>query len=332
MKDYRFSGRSCTLAVTIVLASGCASQALKPTGKTLVTSSVERKCGPASAFKDINSSSERYDEENTALLISEVSALSPAMLDIANIIGVTKSFEGRHLRDVENPQPEPDKRIQRLQVREQLTIRILQALLAIKSVAAEADCEEERADDVADRLQDSQELQSTQFTVLSLLGSGLGGALSGGLSLGAQATWSAIAGIIAGVTEATFGTMALSNSLTHKFRHERNILKEIWDGPKQSKLFPRSVWQFLNRPLPEDVSHRSLRETLIARWRHDGRLGENSVEEQHRIELFFGVGGLYTASELRDRAAMLDMVESDVNLMSHDLEHFLDELLSHSVL
>jgi hypothetical protein len=205
-------------------------------------------------------------------------------------------------------------------------------LLAIKSVAAEADCEEERADDVADRLQDSQELQSTQFTVLSLLGSGLGGALSGGLSLGAQAIWSAIAGIIAGVTEATFGTMALSNSLTHKFRHERNILKEIWDGPKQSKLFPRSVWQFLNRPLPEDVSHRSLRETLIARWRHDGRLGENSVEEQHRIELFFGVGGLYTASELRDRAAMLDMVESDVNLMSHDLEHFLDELLSHSVL
>ncbi|BBL60865.1 hypothetical protein MKFW12EY_44780 (plasmid) [Methylomonas koyamae] len=284
-------------------------------------------------FKELNSSSERYDEENTALLISELSALSPAMLDIANIIGVTKSFEGLHLRDVRNPQPESDKRIQQLQVREQLTIRILQALLAVKSAAAEADCEEERAADVADRLQDSQEFQSTQFTVLSLLGSGLGGALSGGLSLGAQATWSAIAGIIAGITEATFGTMALSNSLTLEFNHERNILKEIWDGPKQSKLFPRSVWRFLNRPLPDDVSHRSLRETLIARWQRDGRLGEaNSIAEQHRIELFFGAGGLYTANELRDRAAMLDMVESDVNLMSHDLEHFLDELLSHSVL
>ncbi|WP_020562077.1 hypothetical protein [Methylosarcina fibrata] len=332
MKDRRFSGLSCALAATIVLAFGCASQAPKPTGETLIAHSVDRKCGPASEFKDI-SGSERYDEENPALSLTEVSALSPATLDIANIIGVTKSVEDRHLQDGENPQREPDKRIQRLQVREQLAIRILQALLAVKSAAAEADCEEERAADAADRLQDRQELQSTQFTVLSLLGSGLGGALSGGLSLGAQAAWSAIAGIIAGVTEAAFGTMALSNSLTHEFSHERNILKEIWDGPKQSRLFPRSVWRFLNRPLPEDSSHRSLRETLIARWRHDGRLGEaNLVEEQHRIELFFGAGGLYSAGELRDRAVMLDMVESDVNLMSHDLEYILDELLSHSIL
>jgi hypothetical protein len=61
----------------------------------------------------------------------------------------------------------------------------------------------------------------------------------------------------------------------------------------------------------------------------DGRLGEPGSEtERHRIALFFGGGGAYTADELRDRAVMLDMVESDVNLMSHDLEHLLQELLS----
>lgn len=332
MKDYRFLRLPCTLAMTIVLACGCASQTPKLTGETLSTHSVERNCGPVSVFKQV-SRSEQYDDENHELFAPEASDLSLATVRIANIIGVTKLIERHHLLAVENQELELDQRIQLLQFREQLTIRILQALLAVKSAAAEADCEEARATAVANRLQDRQQLQSTQFTVLSLLASGLGGVLSGGLSLGAQATLPVIVDIIAGVAESAFGAMALSDSLSHELSHERNILKDIWDGPKQSKLFPRSVWRFLNQPLQEDPSHRSLRETLIARWRRDGHLGEaNSKDEKHRIELFFGVGGLYTESELRDRAEMLDMLEADINLMSHDLEHFLDEILSHSAL
>lgn len=72
-----------------------------------------------------------------------------------------------------------------------------------------------------------------------------------------------------------------------------------------------------------------MRETLISRWRQHGRLGEpGSDTEQRRIALFFGEGGLYEIEELRARAAMLDLLEADVNLMSQDLERLLQEILA----
>jgi hypothetical protein len=209
----------------------------------------------------------------------------------------------------------------------QLSTRLLLALLEVKSAAAEADCEEERADDLADRLQEIQEERVRRLTIFSLLGSGLGGIVSGGLAWAAQGTAAAIVGIAEGTTEATFGSLALFEDIRHDFRHDRNLLKEVWEAPHGPQLMPGSVWRFLNRPLRDAPDRRSLRETLIARWRRDGRLGEpGSEDERHRIALFFGNGGLYTIKDLRDRAVMLDMLESDINLMSHDLEEFLEEV------
>ncbi|MFO1418844.1 MAG: hypothetical protein U1E83_09270 [Methylotetracoccus sp.] len=256
-------------------------------------------------------------------------SLSPRVREIAEIIGVDgNSGEVRAPKRMESPESARDA-IRYLQVRQQAYMRILLALLDVKSAAAEADCEETRADDVADRLQEEQDERSKRFTILSLLGSGLGGILSGGLSLAAQATAAGVVGIVAGTSEATFGALALSSDIQFELRHERNLLKEIWEAPARPRLFPMSVWRFMNRPLADDPAHRSLRETLIARWRKDGRLGEaGSNTERHRIALFFSRGGAYTIDELRDRAVMLDMVESDVNLMSHDLEHLLLELLA----
>jgi hypothetical protein len=84
----------------------------------------------------------------------------------------------------------------------------------------------------------------------------------------------------------------------------------------------------LTRPLREDPQHYSLRESLILRWRQDGRLGEaGSERERRRVALFFGDGGSYDIEDLRARAAMLDLLESDINLMSQDLERLLEEIL-----
>lgn len=213
-------------------------------------------------------------------------------------------------------------------MREQLTDRVLLALLTVKSAAAEADCEEERAADLADRLQEELDHKVQTLTLLSLVGGGLGGLLSGGLALGAQATASAVAGIAAGATESGFGFGALFAGSEQEFRHPRNLLAEVWHAPLRPRLLPEMVWRFLNRPLVGDRDRRSLRQTLVEQWRRDGRLGPpGSVEEQRRIALFFGSGGNYRSEELRDRAAMLDMLEADINLMSHDLEYFLQQLL-----
>lgn len=85
----------------------------------------------------------------------------------------------------------------------------------------------------------------------------------------------------------------------------------------------------MTRPLPEDPDQYSLRESLIMRWRQDGRLGEAGSElEQRRTKLFFGEGGSYSIDDLRDRAAMLELLKTDVNLMNQDLERLMEEILS----
>lgn len=154
------------------------------------------------------------------------------------------------------------------------------------------------------------------------------GIVAGSLSLALEETASAIAALIGGTVATGFGSAAFFDTTEEEFRHDRNILQEVWKCPEEPLLFPVSVWRFLNRPLTEDAE-RSLRETLIARWREDGRLGEpGSDTEQRRIALFFGEGGTYTVEDLRARAAMVDRLEADVNLMSQHLERRLQEVLT----
>jgi len=83
--------------------------------------------------------------------------------------------------------------------------------------------------------------------------------------------------------------------------------------------------------LEEDPST-TLRTVIIARWRHDDRLGvPGSALEKRRIALLFGEGGDYTEGDLRTRAQMLNLLESQVSLTSQYLEQFLRELLSQPI-
>jgi len=169
----------------------------------------------------------------------------------------------------------------------------------------------------------------TRLTVFSLVVAGLGAIFSGALSLEAQGVAADAVTIGSGAAEIALGSAALFGEARHELRHERNILREVWEGPEQSRLLPVLVWRFLTHPSGDDRTHRSLRESLIARWRDDGRLGKpGSEEERHRIALFFGNGGTYTMDELRDLEAMLALLEADINLMSHDLEELLKEVLA----
>jgi hypothetical protein len=141
--------------------------------------------------------------------------------------------------------------------------------------------------------------------------------LAGVLTLSGRKTVAVAFAISGGLLATALGTTALFTGGEHDFRHDRNLLKEVWEGPTQSTLIPMPVWQFLNRPLSDDRDPSSLRNTLIARWREDGRIGQpGSKLEQRRIALLFGDGGVYHIDDLRARAAMLDLFEADVNLMS----------------
>jgi hypothetical protein len=91
------------------------------------------------------------------------------------------------------------------------------------------------------------------------------GIVSGGLSLALEATASAATAILGGTVATGFGLAAFFDDTHYEFRHPRNILKEVWEGPEEPALIPKSVWRHLNRPLLDDPDRQSLRETLIAR-------------------------------------------------------------------
>lgn len=318
-----------------VLASGCATESRRPDA-LLHSGAIERRCGPESGFQQTGlpiSSGQQSSQEKTGIGAADLSAgrFSLQSQDIADSIGAKDLLTQMAALEAEAARNVPDSAIRSLLVRQQLSDRILLALLDVKSAAAEANCEEKRADQLADQLQEKRDARARRLTIFGILGGGVVGILSGGLAAADPSSMAGgLAAIAAGVVASAFGAAALFDDPRYDFQHGRNLLREVWEGPDQPALFPMSVWRFLNRPLRDDPGQRSLRKTLIARWHQDGRLGEaGSDTERRRVALFFGRGGAYEIEDLRARAAMMDLLEAEVDLMSHDLERLMQEALFH---
>lgn len=320
-----------TPLLLMVLASGCATEGSRP-DQLLHSGSIERRCGPLASVQPrvVQGSSPgqpRTEGDGDATGVS-ARRFTPQAHDIAEIIGAEDllmqlaALEAEATPTIERPS------LRRLQVQQQLSNRILLAFLDVARTAAEADCEEERADQLADRLQEVRDKRIRRQTLIAIVGDAMIGIVAGGLSLALEETASAATAILGGTVATGFGLAAFFDQSRYEFRHARNILREVWEGPESPTFIPPSVWRHLNRPLSDDPAGRSLRESLIARWRQDGRFGEaGSTTEQRRIALFFGEGGSYEIEDLRARAAMLDLLEADINLMSQDLERLMQEVL-----
>ncbi|MDF0665502.1 MAG: hypothetical protein P0119_05415 [Nitrospira sp.] len=314
----------------LFLSSGCAIGQVP----LVHPEAVERRCGPVSLVQRVTDQHLFRLPADRAILPGDPDVLagrfSPQSQSIAERIGVkhllvrAAVLEGNTDRDVATA-------VERLHVQQQISNRIALALLDVARTAAEADCEEKRADQLAEVLGEERDKHIRRLLLISIVGDAMIGIVAGGLNLAVMETAAAAAEIFGGAVATWFGvaSLSLSDEARHDFRHRRNLLQEVWTGPKESALIPPSVWRHMTRPLPEDPENYSLRESLIRRWRQDGRLGEAGSEpEQRRIDLYFGEGGSYSIGDLRDRAAMLELLKTDVNLMSQDLERLMEEILS----
>ncbi|HZS12345.1 MAG TPA: hypothetical protein VFA38_08845 [Nitrospirales bacterium] len=215
-----------------------------------------------------------------------------------------------------------------LLVRQEITERVLLTMFEVGSTIAEITCERDRTDQVADQLDELDAGRVKKLTLASVLAGGVTSIVSGGIGLAAGSSVANNAVNVAGGALATlFGGTALFVSSKERFNHERNLLKEIWDDPPQTRVFPEFVWRFLHRKF--DHHAMTLREEIVAAWRQQGRLGDaNSDGEHQRAELFFGQGGDYTASDLRARASMLETLEASVRLITEQLEGFVRDVVA----
>jgi len=215
--------------------------------------------------------------------------------------------------------------IEFLELRQQLTDRILLAAFEVSSGVAEVVCERDRADQVAHRLDEIDTSRIRGLTLASIVLGGVAAIVSGGIGLAGGATTASDAVEVAGgVFSTMFGVTALFTKSKQEFTHDRNVLSELWNDPPTSPLFSPSIWRFLHRPHKEG---KTPREELVAAWRHEGRLGKpGSTHEEKRIVLLLGQGGSYHSTELHARASMLEELEATIQLMHQELELFVREI------
>ncbi len=253
--------------------------------------------------------------------------LSPTSRQMAEVIQVQHLVSQIPILEKQVSQEDADARIRLIELRQALSDQILVALFDAFGVAAELECEKGRADSLASGMEEKQNDIQQRRTVIALLSDATAGLLSGIFLFGGSDVLAGGADIIGNLLQGTFGWAALGGQQQYELRLARNHLKEVWEGPESSTLFPDSVWRFLNSPLTEGRID-SRRKVLVQEWKT--RLGGmDSKKELLRKELFFGQGGTFSGTQLRQRAEMLDRVKASVRLMGKDLNLLLRESLGH---
>lgn len=255
-----------------------------------------------------------------------VPGFSPDATETADTIGALEALHRFAAMDT-NASQGADADLRRLRLRQAITDRILLAMLDVSSSLAEVTCEGQRGNELRDRLQRIEDRQAQRLTLATIMVGALTAVTSGGLSL-AGAAGGDLAGIIGGTAEAGVATTLLFGGAAGELRTERNLLRDVWEGPDQSSLFPATVWRFLTRSRGNNPS---IAERLRADWQAGERLGSaGSREERERIGLLFGPGGAYTVEDLELRDATVDLLRASLSLMSQDLRGLLEEVLQRS--
>lgn len=324
VKDNHPVSLTCPIvAILALLTYGCATT-LPPVKATY---SFDRRCTPVgSSLKTIQVSKvdpaplkeETTTNGDAAKLYSSIAIHIAEIMDELPLLNRLARLESESTNSTE---------IDR--ARRKMTTRIQLATMEVSSLVAEIECEVQRVDEVQDRLKQAQTKRTTFQTILAVVFGGVTNVITGGLGLATGAGDTAhIVTVLGGTMEVLFGTSANFVKVRQEFSHPRNHLEALKHGSKSHEYFPPRVWRFLTQPDIRDLEGHSLRDVLLQAWREEGRLGEaGSRREQERESLIFSQGGVYDADDLHIREAMLQQLESSIQLMHQDLETLLREVL-----
>lgn len=308
-----------------LLLSGC-SRLLQPTdhGKTI---GFESRCNPPSVYRGLSLATlDGPIGESGAVMedLPEPSGFSDRALDAAYAIQALPLLSELHSLE-QNTEVE---RTTLLSLRERLIGRILLGIEEVNSLTAEIECQADRANQVADRLQDEHSNRVRYETLGAIVLAGVAAVVSGGAVLAGLTALEAGAAIGGGTVAAGLAMLPLYAETHQEYRHPRNLLREVWEGPHTSRLFPPSVWRYLTRHGKAELTGHTYREELIKSWRQEGELGKPGSEIEHkRIALIFSDGGVYELQDLRVQASMLNLLAGMVKLMHQDLEMLIRQVL-----
>lgn len=254
--------------------------------------------------------------------------LSPTSVKLAKLLGLEDAlYDLTALQRDHADNAKGSSALLLLWRQQQIMDRISLASFDVISTVTEVDCEEARADHVADGLTELRQDKQERGLFLALVGDALIGVVAGALSLAGKATAASANAILGGVLATGIGGAAtIFLEVNHDFYHPRNHLAELWQPMDSSLLFPDSVWRYLTTPRP--LLDETIRDELIARWMNEGRFGNPDEEGERRQALQLGAGGRYDIRSLRIRAEMLNHLKSAVLQMGQDLNVLMYEIMA----
>jgi hypothetical protein len=322
-----------TWFLLVALLPGCASGLNITAGNGDDEEVTESHCEPATGLMEelatVSGGGEAYRVDTTAgysgAASVELLPFSSRAQQVATIIGVRALLAEFHLLEEEMARGLEGASLRFLTVRQELSDRLLLSLFEANSIAAELECEKARTEDIASRLEDIRNDIQQRRTIMAILADSISGVFAGTFLLLGSDILSGLIDLSGSFAALGFGVAALGGDQAYELKHGRNLMADIWYGSESGRQFPTPVWRYLNWPVRE-ASKRSRRDNIIGSWR--ARLGKpGSKQEQRRIGLFFGVGGIYRINELRHRGEMLGLLKTHVNLMTQDLNLLFRETL-----
>jgi len=256
-------------------------------------------------------------------------ALTPALLAryprrnllTANAAGILPLLKELLVLEEAARRQQPAAELAVLRQRQRIAAQLALVSTTVASVAAELDCEGERADQVAGYLSEQDNRRTQRLNVLSI---SIGAASGIGTTVIENQPAQYAFGIGGGLLAAGLGLLTLTGGHSAEFMHPRNLLADVWAEKPASELFPPSVWYMLTEPAFSNSGQTALAHNTRQRWEHYGQLAHpESKKGQQLTALLFGPGGQYSADELTVRANMLNELQSAVRLLNQELQGLL---------
>lgn len=193
--------------------------------------------------------------------------------------------------------------------------RLIMASAEIEGIAAELDCEGERADQLANYLDGLNRKRNTVLTGASVI---LGAAVTvAAVAVSNNDTQDAVS-LSGGLAAAGLGALLLDTSGKEiKLDLSRNILSDIWFQPLHSEIYSPFTWYVLNEKSFSNSHTVSLIESIKKRWI---TFELNNKTPDKMVSLYFKQGGLYNADRLHTRASMLNQLQSTIRSIHQDMQ------------
>ncbi len=193
--------------------------------------------------------------------------------------------------------------------------RMLMASAEIEGIAAELDCEGERADQLANYLDGINQKRNTVLTGASVI---LGAVITvAAVAVSNDDTQDAIS-VSGGLAAAALGALLLDTSGKQiHLDFTRNILSDIWFQPQHSEIYSPFTWYVLNEKSFSNSHTISLIQSIKKRWI---AFELNNKASDKTVALYFKQGGLYNADRLHTRASMLNQLQSTIRSIHQDMQ------------